>query len=345
MKYILSAVLLILYIPAIHAQPVKYNFSYYHQGYNDLTNDTSLSNGVMWMNTFYNWQVPLGFNFALYDDTLTKIYLQSPTTLANDSVTINNGIISGTFDMISPMYDGTYDRAFNYLYHHPWLWGDTTFSVSPISYKIEGQAPNRIAKIQWKNMGLISDTAGNMYVNMQVWLYEGSNIIEMRFGPSYVTDMSMFTTGTGPTAWLFYNVAYNEPMGIAECLKDTAIAPVAYTYNLDTLQPSQFHTLQGMPDSGMVYRFTPYSDTVVTGVRTVAKNPQINLAPNPVVNSLTINADEALQHVTITNLVGECVYNSTGRGNKILKIDMSAMPAGAYLVQVNDKTVKKLVKQ
>lgn len=345
MKRFLIAVCCMFFCIASKAQPIKYSFTYFHDAYTELTNDTLLNNGQMWSNEFYNWHVPFGFNFTLYGDTLTGMYLQSPTTLANDSVTINNGLILGIFDMICPMYDPIYDRAVSFLIHHPWLWGDTTLSLSPVSYKTEGQAPNRIAKIQWKNIGLMNDTTGNMYVNMQLWLYESTNVIEMRYGPSYTPDMWVFNNYKGPIVWLFYQSGYNEPVGIAECLKDTAIAPIAYTYNLDTLQPSQFHTLQGMPDSGMVYRFTPYSDTVVTGVRTVAKNPQINLAPNPVVNSLTINADEALQHVVITNSVGECVYSSTGSSNKNLKIDMSALPAGVYLVQVNDKAVKKVVKQ
>jgi hypothetical protein len=42
---------------------------------------------------------------------------------------------------------------------------------SAMNYEINGTAPNRIIKFEWKNAGLINADTGN-FVNFQMWMYE-----------------------------------------------------------------------------------------------------------------------------------------------------------------------------
>jgi hypothetical protein len=68
----------------------------------------------------------------------------------------------------------------------------TGISQSPISYKMEGNAGSRILKIEWKNAGFVGEIGElgtlNDYVNFQVWLFEGSNDVEMHYGPNMVLN-------------------------------------------------------------------------------------------------------------------------------------------------------------
>lgn len=67
--------------------------------------------------------------------------------------------------------------------------------VSPVSFKTDGSAPNRIVKIQWRNFGFYDDYIINSRCNdsgnLQIWIYEGQNKTEMRFGKSYLANRTV----------------------------------------------------------------------------------------------------------------------------------------------------------
>ncbi|HRG89919.1 MAG TPA: T9SS type A sorting domain-containing protein, partial [Chitinophagales bacterium] len=67
--------------------------------------------------------------------------------------------------------------------------------------------------------------------------------------------------------------------------------------------------------------------------------------PNPVSGILTIALpNNSRQTVTITDLSGRVVQNMETTNHQLLKVDMSYLPAGIYLVKGNG-FVKKVVKQ
>ncbi|MDO5655921.1 MAG: hypothetical protein Q4G27_07255 [Flavobacteriaceae bacterium] len=75
--------------------------------------------------------------------------------------------------------------------------------LSPISYVLEGEIGTRIFKMQYSNIGFREDIEANNistdFANFQLWLYESTNIIEVHFGESLITDNSLdFQGNPGP---------------------------------------------------------------------------------------------------------------------------------------------------
>jgi predicted extracellular nuclease/plastocyanin len=69
--------------------------------------------------------------------------------------------------------------------------------------------------------------------------------------------------------------------------------------------------------------------------------------PNPAQNSLHLNLPEGEKHITLTSVTGVHVYQTISSESQI-QIDLKAIPAGIYLVQVemnNQRSVQKLIKQ
>jgi PKD repeat protein len=135
-----------------------------------------------------------------------------------------------------------------------------TASLSPIRYITTGSAPNRIYKLELFNVGFFNelDSLGTMNdsANMQLWIYEGSNILEVHFGPSRITDPVVdfgggllfsflshadFFTGT---QGMFYYVT--DSLGIRG-IDSFAISGGPGSNNFPTTWPAD----------GTVFRFTP----------------------------------------------------------------------------------------
>ncbi|MDX5320097.1 MAG: hypothetical protein LPK45_03410, partial [Bacteroidota bacterium] len=62
--------------------------------------------------------------------------------------------------------------------------------MSPVSYRIDGTGSNRILKVQWPNITFVDTKDGFVgdFVNYQVWMYEGTNVIEFHIGSSFVSE-------------------------------------------------------------------------------------------------------------------------------------------------------------
>jgi len=71
------------------------------------------------------------------------------------------------------------------------------------------------------------------------------------------------------------------------------------------------------------------------------------ISPNPTSTTLTIKSEEKLQSVSITNLLGQKVYEYAGMEQDELQIDVSSFPNGVYLVKAKNEKgleVKKFIK-
>jgi len=110
--------------------------------------------------------------------------------------------------------------------------GDT----SQISFVTEGVSPNRITKIQFRNAGFVGDETHSDKINFQVWLHESGKLYELRYGPKTVVPIRAM------------NGAYGPFLGIgAQYMRGTPASPL-----LGTLD----YGMNGIPDSGRVYRFS-----------------------------------------------------------------------------------------
>jgi len=64
----------------------------------------------------------------------------------------------------------------------------------------------------------------------------------------------------------------------------------------------------------------------------------LHIQPNPAHDRVTISAGNAIQQISITNVVGQEVMNNTAINSKATSIDVSTLDSGVYFIQV--KTVK-----
>ena len=98
-----------------------------------------------------------------------------------------------------------------------------------------------------------------------------------------------------------------------------------------------------LPDQPIQWGQTVLLDIVENEVSSVFAN----LHPNPTTGLVTIAGDN-LRQAEVLNMLGQQVLSVQGEGNE-LRIDMAALPAGVYFVNVTDgegrKCVKKVVKE
>ncbi len=82
----------------------------------------------------------------------------------------------------------------------------------------------------------------------------------------------------------------------------------------------------------------------LVSVATVAAQNQLFYYPNPVATKLNVSAPYRILEVTIMNLIGETVFTNHYNNEKV-QVDVSGLPAGMYLMRINDTEVRRFVKE
>ena len=160
-----------------------YTLTTLNEPYTDLTGATSINNGEVWDDPEY--VVPIGFSFELNGNPVTALqFFGSGSLMAGP--TGDPEILTAVFPFEMDLIDrGEINGT----------------SLSPLSYKVNGSAGSRICKIEWKNAGSFEEfnenNSLNMFINFQLWLYEGSNRIEFHFGSNNINNPDLFYGGFG----------------------------------------------------------------------------------------------------------------------------------------------------
>jgi hypothetical protein len=293
---------------------LSYTFQLDSATYTPLSNPISLNNSSVWGfgSSFVFPSIPSPFPAAISGTNFNSIYFSPEFGAGNPNLTtMYNGHWAVPFGWI-----GLVDRGFSI---------DT--SLSPVSYQVEGAVGNRIIKFEAKEVGSRHEQAVNPgilvnYVSFQVWLYENSQVIEFRYGPSVMPSDSIFygenqgVQNTGPIVGIF-----NEtPNDWVECWLQ---GPVG--------SPSLVSTAQfmiGTPANGTIYRFNPVSTTSVAEQQL---SSQLKAFPNPATDLLQLQ----LQNNQASALVQ--LYDLSGREVKRVlmsemqtTLDISDLAAGMY---------------
>ena len=349
----ITALLMILLCHSclLKAQPlVSYSFTYFtpETHYQELTGDISINNDTAWYNDEHNWKIPLGFTFNLFGLATDTMYM------------VTGAILSDRPDSGNPAQQHNFLSSLGFIYDKVWYpfyhfhIADTAYfdtlttiwSQSPLSYKIEGAAPNRITKIQYKNAGFEADSTDSDYINMQVWLYEGSNVIEYRYGPQR-TSPGIYNSAPGPIAWLLNNAIFNIS---APCERDFTLSGPAANPHLsygyaDTVNfATDTFSLTGTPPENIVYRFVPYMDTSGSVTDTTGPDhtaihiltPEIaafKVFPNPATDFINI-VHKGINNGTMMmyNVTGKLIMQKELSG--LDKVYIGYLPSAMYFIKI-----------
>lgn len=322
MKNFILSTLAIFTLIQVDAQ-FNYTLSVHNQTYQPLTNGTSLNDTVIWDDELYT--IPIGFTFNMDGKAMTQAFLAEDNFVASDTAGNVNVFFFTDMDL--------YDRGN--------VSGMAT--QSPVRYELTGATGSRILKMEIANAGIYEEDfiygTNNDSVYIQVWLYEGSNIVEFRYGPSNISHYSDYFVNTGsPIGGYIKNISVSTMNpDMAYYFKGNYLTPV-----IDST-PSLSGFVGGLnvyPINGTVYRFTPKP----VGVNSVAAGlEQISLAGNTVLNNVIINnsGSEPATYKTFS-LNGAMVQNAGVINPGKNSIDISNLSSGVYMLQVTNGTGSRM---
>lgn len=324
MKTKITLFLVLLIGFTINAQPF-YNFTKSTATYTDLVNLNNIHNNKPWqqhnINNALNWNYTLPFNFKINGINYKFISFDG----------MNLSLISMSGSEIEVYGTGIFIADKSTV--------NATTSVSPIGYKVDGEVGNRIFKIQFKNAGSWTERniyfANTYYLNIQIWLHEGSNVIEYRIGNhnlstyNYPSEepLTIFGFGGEPSSGAFLCVLYDNAQNplLGEYTDETQVTPTNYGFT-------------GYPSEGTVFRFTPVNSA------STQENffDTVKVFPNPTTDKLVLENIPETKQYTIFTLNGSVVKSGI-LSQENSTIDVSYFQTGAYLLKI-ESSVFKFVK-
>jgi hypothetical protein len=283
----------------INAHAQTYNFSVSTGTYTDLTDATSVNDGMTWDELYF--EIPIGFDFKLFDTTITKLGILEQALVSVD--TFDSRIVPFIVASATDLVDRGYDFDKNRI---------TSTSLSPVSYKLIGNPGNYILKVEWNNVGFYGefkeDSISEDYNNFQLWLYEGSNNIEIHYGPTSVTQPDLSYDGFGGDMVALYPKIKRDSTIGYEAIKDGLILtgnPSNPTIIKDKALGE--HSLNGTIPNGTIYKFA-YQ---VSGVESM-DDSKLTIYPNPVEDVLSFDVkdgDWARYEFSVVDLLGNIIMN------------------------------------
>lgn len=318
MKRLLLSISILISI-SLCAQESPYYFSVSFDDYSALTESTSLNNGEIWDDPDH--VIPIGFEFDFMGRIIEEFIMTSDflggglMTMPDDDDTANV-----FFVYESDIIDAGYANG---------------VSESNISYKLEGTEPNRIFKLEWDDCGFYNEysefgTSGNR-VSFQLWVFEGTNNMEIHFGPNSIKNPDMVHSFTGaPIVALIQDVNFftDELTGIFYCSGHPDDATLEASDNLDEVENATF--LSADPQNGLIFRF----GTSPVSVFEEEELDWVNVYPSHTRDRVYVN--------TILNDSQYAVYDAVGNlvANGILykglnTVDFSELVAGVYFIRTS----------
>lgn len=288
-----------------------------------LVGSTSLNNSEIWDDPAYT--IPLGFDFYIGGIMYNTIYF--PADGLGGILTTFPALEFGSTSLIVPIAQDLIDL------------GDTIdVSLSAISYLNEGFPGSQILKVEWRNAGFWEDSSISDFINFQVWFYEGSNVIEYRYGPSQINNpIESYEEYTGPIVAFAPLVNNDTEMFIQSAFFLTG-NPINPSVIMLTGTDAPSGSLVGTIPDGTVYRFVPQSLSTYD-----FSEVEFQIFPNPSSNYL--NVETSFSEFKVD------VYNSLGQKVDITiledRINISNLANGTYFLKLTTASgtnIKKFLK-
>ncbi len=317
------------------AQTFPYFLEFETDTYADIEEATELTSvGDLWDDPSYT--IPLGFDFDFFGGTYSEIQI----TGLGSWLVFEDPYTNDSVELLLPYFDDLAD-----------IENVNSANQSTISYVSEGAIGSQILKIQWKDCGFYEEvsTAGtaNNIVSFQIWLYEGSNNIEFRYGPSTLPNAATIHDYGSPVIGIIENLSNNvDTFDAFWHLTGNATNPTVISSDISVLNTYSIPGLDSDPAEGQVYRFA----TVPTSIKTPAQSLELNVYPTVITDEFFVEVSAEVLNdktqISVINNLGQEVYNSTITNVKE-RLDASNFPAGIYYVRINNENgigTKKIIK-
>jgi len=275
-----------------------YTLTTNNEPYVELTGATDLTGGQLWDDEV--WTAPIGFNMELFDSTFTSLTVNSNGYIID--------AIGGAEVMIGLSRTDLVDGAFLIDFNFP----------IPVTYLTEGVAGSQIFKLEWKLANVWGADSTNV-VNYQIWMYEATGNVELRFGDGFLSNM-----GT---------------LSIQKKLQDPFFED-GFSLKGDPLNPQTSNLINQEVDD------YPVDGTVYTFVRganptTIEENENtLSVYPNPTTDYVMVSGLAIGTNYTVLNNLGQVVLSNAYNGS----IELSSLPSGYYSLVADDlkETIVKL---
>ena len=203
----------------LHAQ--TYQVAVSQRPYVNLTGGQSLVNGV-WSSL--DFEVPLGFSLNFFNEDIQSLY--SADFYGGGYVTSSLNFSETNVLLMFSAY--ILDRGL-----------EADSAISPVTYKTEGSAGNRIFTLEFENVGFgFGETDNGVYtdyINYQLKIYEAHGDIEVHIGPYQIDSPELdFEGHAGPSIGLVEAFDFNagQPNGEICLLDGNPTAPAVITNSI-----------------------------------------------------------------------------------------------------------------
>jgi len=208
--------------------------------------------------------------------------------------------------------------------------------ASEITHNTTGDIGNRITKIEYKDAAFYEEVYGmepsaENRMNFQLWFYENDGIMEVHFGESNITDPALvFYENPGPSMMIATDIDFedeNEGLSWAGLVIGNPATPTLLQGNFDIIEDG---SLNGIPESGRVYRFSPSGSVGIAN----AETPAFSIYPTLVQNQIWVKDPVPTNAVyRIIDIAGKQVKTGSLTGNNPL--DASDLNAGLYIFSID----------
>lgn len=303
-KIALIALILLLSIAAKAQVGGNYTFSKLTGTYTDLPTGKTIIQSA-WLNPFSNltFTAPIDLEVFSTATDATDFMVDS-----RGRITYDPTFISGTF-FISGFGDD--------------LHGIATSQVAEASYIVDGTYPDQILKVQFKRAGFVSESVHSSYIHFQIWLYETSDIIEMRYGPSSITSSQAVPGDIG----IFHEDGFGT-------LNSIEVYGISASPTADTGVMVDGQHLTDVPANGTIYRFTP------TTVNIEEKNTSEKIITlyDPARKVIIVNVPGYTSALScdIYNIAGQKICSAT-LNEKTNRIPVNDIASGLYVIKTFGK--------
>lgn len=300
---------------------LNYTFDASNEPYVSLDSGATSVNGTNTWDISSHYVVPIPFSFKINGTSTTQYKMFGGAAITPATDTASNVFISG----FSPMDATIVDRG-----------NPVAASESPIRYRTDGESPNRIFKMEYANAGFMAEYGlfGTLSdsMNVQIWIYETSNVVEMRYGTAQVSHTEYFYNGSTPFISFINHINVSDGSNATYYyLKGDPASPVIDSINAVDMTGTEA-TLTSFPAAGTIYRFTPKQQN--TGIRRVGTSAStINIYPTITDNALTIaNPQQLKLSYKIITVSGTATDIRGNVQSEAESINLGSLAPGIYFI-------------